>query len=79
MGRSTIEVVQSLHPEDLDDVVDPQHLVSEGALRDEALGIASEREGWSKGLWLGHMDIGHNQLRRGEALTIRSLLGIRNC
>jgi hypothetical protein len=48
-------------------------------LRDEALGIASEREGWSKGLWLGHMDIGHNQLRRGEALTIRSLLGIRNC
>jgi hypothetical protein len=37
-----------------------------------------EREGQTKGWWLGHLGIGHNQMHRGQALTLRGLHGIRN-
>jgi uncharacterized damage-inducible protein DinB len=79
VGRRTVEVVKSLRPEDLDEVPNLQKLRAEGVFRENAMWAISEREGKrTNGQWLGHLGIAHNQTHRGEALTIRGLLGIRN-
>jgi len=78
VGRSIVEVVTALQSQDLDEMPDLHRLHTEGVFREEALWAISEREGQTKGWWLGHLGIGHNQMHRGEALTIRGLQGIHN-
>ncbi len=78
VGRSTVEVVKTLRSQELDAMPDLHRLHTEGICREEAMWAISEREGQTKGWWLGHLGLGHNQMYRGEALTIRGLQGIRN-
>ena len=78
VGRSTVEVVTALQPQELDAMPDLHRLHTEGVFRESAIWATSEREGQTKGWWLGHLGLGHNQMHRGEALTIRGLQGIRN-
>jgi len=78
VGRRTVEVVKSLRPQELDEIPDLYRLRAEGVFRENAMWAISEREGQTKGWWLGHLGIGHNQMHRGQALTIRRLQGIRN-
>ena len=82
VGQKTREMVGSLRPEDLDEVPDPQNLrralLAEGAIGEDLVSwIVGEREGNTKGWWLGLLGWGHNQTHRGEALTIRGMQGIR--
>lgn len=83
VGKTTQEVVRSLRPEDLDEVPDSAYLsrklVADGTAKENIIDfLIWEREGNTKGWWLGHLGIGHNQLHRGEALTVRGLQGVRN-
>jgi hypothetical protein len=77
-GQSTVEVVTALRPQELNEMPDLHRLHTEGVFREAALWAIAEREGQTKGWWLGHLGIGHNQMHRGEALTIRGLQGIHN-
>jgi DinB superfamily len=78
VGRRTVEVVKSLQSEHLNESPDLHQLRAEGVFRESAMWAISEREGQTKGWWLGHLGIGHNQMHRGQALTLRGLQGIRN-
>ncbi len=82
VGKRTQEVVQRIRPEDLDKIPDPvqvRHvLIGEAAMGENAGWIEQFYEGKTKGWFLGHLGIGHNQMHRGEALTVRGLQGIRN-
>jgi len=78
VGRRTVEVVRSLPPQGWDELPDLHRLRAEGVFRESAFWAISEREGQTKGWWLGHLGIGHNQMHRGQALTVRRLHGIRN-
>jgi hypothetical protein len=78
VGQSTVEVVTTLRPQALDEMPDLHRLHTEGVFREAAMWAISEREGQTKGWWLGHLGLGHNQMHRGEALTIRGLQGIHN-
>jgi hypothetical protein len=77
VGRRTVAVVRSLHPEALDELPDLHRLQAEGVFRDKALWAIFEREGQTKGWWLGQLGIAHSQLHRGQATVIRLLQGIR--
>jgi hypothetical protein len=78
VGRRTVEVVTSLRPQELDELPVLHRLRSEGVFRENAMWAISEREGQTKGWWLGHLGIGHNQLHRGQAVIVRRFQGIRN-
>jgi len=78
VGRSTAEVVKALQPQELEEIPDLHRLHVEGVFREAALWAIAEREGQTKGWWLGHLGIGHNQMHRGEALTVRGLQGLHN-
>jgi hypothetical protein len=80
VGQSTLEILTSLQPQKLDEIPDLRrlHPDAEGVFRECAMWGISEREGLSKGWWLSHLGSTHNQMHRGEALTIRGLQGIRN-
>jgi hypothetical protein len=83
VGSRTQEVVRYLRPEELDQVPDAAYLsrklVEDGTANQHIINrIIWEREGNNKGWWLGHLGLTHNHLHRGEALTIRGILGIRN-
>jgi hypothetical protein len=77
VGQRTVEVVRSLRPEALDELSDLDRLRAEGVFRETALWAIVEREGQTKGWWLGHLGIAHNQMHRGQAVTLRRLQGIR--
>jgi DinB family protein len=77
VGRCTVEIVRSLRPEALDELPDLQRLRAEGVFRDNALRLIAEREGETKGWWLGQLGIAHSQSHRGQATVIRLLQGIR--
>ena len=78
--QNTVEIVTLLKPQDLDEIpdLDRLHPDAEGVFRESAMWGITEREGTSKSWWLGHLGLLHNQMHRGEALTIRGLQGIRN-
>ena len=83
VGKQTQAMVGGLKPEDLDEVPDSaylsQKLVADGTAKDHIINfLIWEREGNNNGWWLVHLDLTHNHLHRGEALTIRGLQGIRN-
>ncbi len=78
--EGTVAIVKSLQPRELDAIPDLHrlHPDMEGVFQENAMWAISEREGFSKGWWLGHLGITHNQMHRGEALTVRGLQGIHN-
>ena len=80
VGQRTTEMLKSLQPHTLDEhpELDRLHPAVEGVFRESATWAISDREGKSKGWWLVHLGLTHNQMHRGEALTIRGLQGIRN-
>jgi hypothetical protein len=78
VGRRTVEVVKSLRPQELKESPDLHRLRAQGVFRESAMWAISEREDQTKGWWLGQLGIGHNQMHRGQALTLRGLQGIRN-
>jgi DinB superfamily len=78
VGRRTVEVVKSLRPQELEENPDLDRLRAEAIFRESAMWAISEREHQTKGWWLGQLGIGHNQMHRGQALTLRGLQGIRN-
>jgi hypothetical protein len=53
VGRRTVEVVRPLRPEALDEIPDLHRLRAEGVVRENALWVIEQREGQSKGQWLG--------------------------
>jgi hypothetical protein len=77
VARRTVEVVRSLRPEALDELPDLQHLRAEGVVRDKALWAIREREGQTKGWWLGPLGIAHSRSHHGHATVIRLLQGSR--
>jgi uncharacterized damage-inducible protein DinB len=83
VGQKTREMVGSLRPENLDEVPYPENLrralLAEGAVGEDLISwIVGEREGNTKGWWLGHLGVNHNQMHRGEALTVLGLQGVRS-
>jgi hypothetical protein len=78
VGRRIVEVVKSLRPQELKESPDLHRLRAQGVFRESAMWAISEREDQTKGWWLGHLGIGHNQMHRGQALTLRGLQGIHN-
>jgi hypothetical protein len=77
VGRRTVEVVRSLRPEALDEPLDVHRLRAAGIVRENALTVIEQREGQSKGQWLGQLGMSHSQGHRGQATTICLLQGIR--
>jgi DinB superfamily len=77
VGRRTVEVVRSLRHEALDELPDLERLRAAGVFRENAVRLIAEREGETKGWWLGQLGIAHSQSHRGQAVTIRLLQGIR--
>jgi DinB superfamily len=77
VGRRTLEVVRSLRPEALDELPDLHRLRAAGLVRENALAVIEQREGQSKGQWLGQLGVSHSQGHRGQATTICLLQGIR--
>jgi hypothetical protein len=61
----------------LDELPDLHRLQAEGVFRDKALWAIFEREGQTKGWWLGQLGIAHSQSHRGQVTVIRLLQGIR--
>lgn len=53
-------------------------LCAEGVFRGNRLSAITEREGETKGWWLGQPGIGYSQMHRDQALMIRRLQRIRN-
>jgi hypothetical protein len=84
VGRGTLAVVHTLHPEVLDEVIDPaflQHvLVDEGVFgpHTDVVGfIEPFYHGRKKGWFLAQLGLAHSYEHRAEALLIRGLLGFR--
>jgi hypothetical protein len=77
VGRRTVEVVRPLRPEALDEPLDVHRLRAAGIVRENALAVIEQREGQSKGQWLGQLGMSHSQGHRGQATTICRLQGIR--
>lgn len=82
VGQRTPEVLKDLQQHDLDQTHDTTYLhrvlIGEAALGENAGQLEQFYLGKTRGWFLGHLGLGHNQMHRGEALTIRGLLGIRN-
>lgn len=82
VGQTTREVIPSLRMEDLDEVIDPDHLrrvmVDEGVLGSNAGWVEEFYVGKKKGWFLFHLGLTHNYQHVGEALVIRGMLGLRS-
>ena len=83
VGARTVNVVGNLSSGDLDGIPDSAHLsqtlVADGTAKESIIDfLIGEREGRTKGWWLGQLGLTHNHLHRGEALTVRGMQGIRN-
>jgi hypothetical protein len=81
VGRGTLAVVHTLHPDELDEVVDPgflhQVIVDEGVFGPNTDFIEPFYRGHNKGWFLAHLGLTHNYEHAAEALVIRGLLGFR--
>ena len=75
----TVAVVQSLHPEDLDTILDASHVYRvfdhDEVVRPDALWVRDYMEGQPRGFFLIHLGLTHIFVHRGEALAIRGLYG----
>jgi hypothetical protein len=81
VGHGTLAVVRTLHPEALDEVIDPaflhQVIVDEGVFGPNTDFVESVYQGHNKGWFLAHLGLTHNYEHAAEALVIRGLLGFR--
>lgn len=80
VGRRTREVVAAMQPEDLDEVIDPAHLeqaFADGTIDARASWLRGFVGGKTKAFVLGHGVPGHGYMHLGEAMTLRSLAGLR--
>jgi len=81
VGRGTSEVVRTLRPEALDEVIEPayvhQVLFDEGVAGPNAGFIEPLYQGHNKAWFLAHLGLTHNFEHMAEALVIRGLLGSR--
>jgi hypothetical protein len=81
VGTRTREVVGALHPEELDEVVDPGYLHRvidrEGLLGLRAGWVRLYWEGKTKGWFLAQLGLAHQWAHMGEAAAIRGFLGLR--
>jgi len=81
VGRGTLAVVRTLHPDDLDEVIDPAFLhhviVDEGVFGPNTDFVEPLYRGHNKGFFLAHLGLTHNYEHAAEALVIRGLLGFR--
>ena len=80
VGRRTLEVVGSLRPQDLDEVLDPIHVrrvAEEGAFGANAGWVEEKWRGVTKGWCLAQLGLTHNFAHFGEAYVVRGLLGLR--
>lgn len=82
-GEGTLAVVHTLHPEGLDEVLDPAYLhqviVEEDVFRPRSADLprpGANYHGRNKGWFLGHLDLTHNYEHIAEALVIRGLQGL---
>ena len=80
VGKRSIEVVSTMQPEELEDIID--HEIVKQAYAD---GTISKNAGWldgfmkdkSKAFVLGHTMTAHNFMHLGEAFCLRSMMGLR--
>ena len=84
VGEGTLAVVHTLHPEELDEVIDPTYLqrviVEEGVFRPRSADLprpGANYQGRNKGWFLAHLGLTHNYEHLAEALVIRGLQGLR--
>jgi len=80
VGKRTREVVSALGPgewEQLQDEDAMQRALAAGAIGENARWLTQVFGGKSKALILGHVGTGHNFWHLGEAMTVRSLAGLR--
>jgi hypothetical protein len=80
VGRRTKEVVSAMRPEELDEIIDADHVeraYADGVIGEQAAWIRGFIGGKTKAYLLGHVGNGHNFMHLGEAWCVRSLLGHR--
>jgi len=80
VGARTKEVLNSMRPEELDDVVDPDRIekaFADGAVDERATWVRGAYEGKTKAFVISHQAIAHSFMHLGEAWAVRSLLGRR--
>jgi hypothetical protein len=77
---NTRAVIADLRATDLDDIVDAAYIrwlvEADGVLRDAGRGVLDQWDSNTKGYYLAYIGLTHHWHHFGEALTIRSLLGI---
>jgi hypothetical protein len=80
VGQRTREIVSAMRPEEWDEILGPEAME-----RMKAAGGIGPNAGWlegvfggkSKALIMSHVGTGHNFWHLGEAMTLRSLAGMR--
>jgi hypothetical protein len=80
VGLRTREVVSAMRPDEwaeLQDANSMERAKAAGAIGPNAQWLPGVFGGKSKALILGHVGTGHNFWHLGEAMTVRSLLGLR--
>jgi hypothetical protein len=80
VGKRTREVVQSMRPEQLDEIVDTAHIdraFSEGSIDERAQWLRGFVGGKTKAFVLGHSCSGHGYMHIGEIMCLRSMMGTR--
>jgi hypothetical protein len=80
VGARTKEVFDSLQPEDLDEIVDPDRIekaFADGAVDERASWVRGAYAGKTKAFVISHQAIAHSFMHLGEAWAVRSLLGQR--
>jgi hypothetical protein len=81
VGEQTISVVQTLRPEQLDEVNEPEYVrqvcAEDGLFVEQAGWVVSYLEGKTKGLMLSQLALTHPFGHIGEARVTRALLGLR--
>jgi hypothetical protein len=84
VGEGTLAVVHTLHPEELDEALDPAYLhqviVEEGVFRPRSADLTrpgANYHGRNRGWFLGHLGLTHNYEHVAKALVIRGLQGLR--
>lgn len=80
VGRRTLDVVHTLRPKDLDDVLDPTQLrrvLDEGALGENAGWVGEYWRDKTRGWCLAQLGLVHNYSHFGQAHLVRGMLGLR--
>jgi hypothetical protein len=80
VGRRTLDVVGTLHPSDLEQVLDPaqiRRVIAEGALVENADWVREYWQGKTRGWCLAQLGLTHNFSHFGQANLVRGMLGLR--